>query len=82
VPEVAQQRAHDRAIDTVGDRAPGGIGRPPHLLLTRSYGAIDGQFYPNGIEGWMVKLDANPQGSILSTRNSTLHGRSPIARIK
>ena len=24
------------------------------------YGAIDPQFYPDGIDGWMVKLDAKP----------------------
>jgi hypothetical protein len=71
VPEVAQQRAHDRAIDTVGDRAPGGIVTAAASTTNSLYGAIDGQFYPNGIEG-----------SILSTRNSSLHGRSPIARIK
>jgi selenium-binding protein 1 len=29
------------------------------------YGAIDEQFYPDGIEGWMVKLDA-PEGRGLS----------------
>jgi selenium-binding protein 1 len=28
------------------------------------YGAIDGQFYPEGIDGWMVKLDAAPDGGI------------------
>ena len=28
------------------------------------YGAIDPQFYPDGIEGWMVKLDAAPNGGI------------------
>ena len=28
------------------------------------YGAIDPQFYPDGIEGWMVKLDAKPDGGI------------------
>ncbi len=28
------------------------------------YGAIDPQFYPDGIDGWMVKLDANPEGGI------------------
>ncbi len=28
------------------------------------YGAIDPQFYPDGIEGWMVKLDADPKGGI------------------
>jgi selenium-binding protein 1 len=26
------------------------------------YGAIDAQFYPEGIDGWMVKLDASPGG--------------------
>jgi hypothetical protein len=26
--------------------------------------AIDPQFYPDGIEGWMVKLDAKPGGGI------------------
>jgi methanethiol oxidase len=28
------------------------------------YSAIDPQFYPDGIEGWMVKLDASPAGGI------------------
>jgi selenium-binding protein 1 len=28
------------------------------------YGAIDSQFYPNGLDGWMVKLDAAPSGGI------------------
>jgi selenium-binding protein 1 len=28
------------------------------------YGAIDEQFYPDGIKGWMVKLDADPAGGI------------------
>jgi selenium-binding protein 1 len=28
------------------------------------YGVIDEQFYPDGIEGWMVKLDAKPDGGI------------------
>jgi selenium-binding protein 1 len=28
------------------------------------YGAVDPQFYPEGIEGWMVKLDAKPGGGI------------------
>jgi selenium-binding protein 1 len=28
------------------------------------YGAIDPQFYPEGINGWMVKLDAHPDGGI------------------
>jgi selenium-binding protein 1 len=28
------------------------------------YGAIDPQFYPEGLDGWMVKLDAKPEGGI------------------
>jgi selenium-binding protein 1 len=28
------------------------------------YGAVDPQFYPDGIDGWMVKLDARPDGGI------------------
>jgi methanethiol oxidase len=28
------------------------------------YGAIDRQFYHNGLDGWMVKLDAGPGGGI------------------
>jgi selenium-binding protein 1 len=28
------------------------------------YGAIDPQFYEGGFDGWMVKLDAGPDGGI------------------
>lgn len=28
------------------------------------YGVIDEQFYPDGVKGWMVKLDAKPEGGI------------------
>jgi selenium-binding protein 1 len=28
------------------------------------YGAIDDQLYPDGVNGWMVKLDAGPDGGI------------------
>ncbi len=35
------------------------------IYFTNSlYGAVDPQFYPDGIEGWMVKLDAAPSGGI------------------
>jgi selenium-binding protein 1 len=35
------------------------------IYFTNSlYGAIDPQFYHNGIDGWMVKLDAQPGGGI------------------
>ena len=28
------------------------------------YGAVDPQFYPDGVKGWMVKVDAKPEGGI------------------
>jgi methanethiol oxidase len=35
------------------------------VFFTNSlYGAVDPQFYPEGIEGWMVKLDVRPGGGI------------------
>jgi selenium-binding protein 1 len=35
------------------------------VYLTNSlYASWDEQFYPEGIRGWAVKLDANPQGGI------------------
>jgi selenium-binding protein 1 len=33
------------------------------------YGAIDEQFYPEGIDGWMVKLDADPGGGLAFDRD-------------
>jgi selenium-binding protein 1 len=35
------------------------------IFLTNSlYAAWDAQFYPNGLDGWFVKLDANADGSL------------------
>jgi len=35
------------------------------IYLTNSlYASWDAQFYPEGIDGWMVKLDAKPEGGI------------------
>jgi methanethiol oxidase len=35
------------------------------VYLTNSlYASWDAQFYPDGIRGWMTKIDANPQGGI------------------
>jgi methanethiol oxidase len=35
------------------------------IYFTNSlYGAIDEQFYPEGLNGWMVKVDAQPDGGI------------------
>ena len=28
------------------------------------FGVIDEQFYPDGVKGWMVKLDTRPEGGI------------------
>jgi selenium-binding protein 1 len=40
------------------------------VYLTNSlYGAIDEQIYPDGIRGWMAKLDANPNGGLEFDRN-------------
>jgi selenium-binding protein 1 len=33
------------------------------------YGAIDTQFYEGGLQGWMVKLDAQPNGGISFDKN-------------
>ncbi len=42
------------------------VSRDGHrVYFTNSlYGAIDDQFYPDGLEGWMVKLDAAPGGGL------------------
>jgi selenium-binding protein 1 len=35
------------------------------IYLTNSlYSPWDAQFYPDGIEGWMVKLDTHPRGGM------------------
>jgi selenium-binding protein 1 len=35
------------------------------IYFTNSlYGAVDSQFYPDGLDGWMVKLNARPGGGI------------------
>ena len=35
------------------------------VYLTNSlYAPWDAQFYPEGIKGWMVKIDADPKGGI------------------
>jgi selenium-binding protein 1 len=55
--------------------APGPLNGGPQMVevsrdgrrvyFTNSlYGAVDPQFYPEGIDGWMVKLDAAPEGGI------------------
>ena len=39
------------------------------IYFTNSlYGAVDPQFYPDGIKGWMVKVDAQPNGGIALDR--------------
>jgi selenium-binding protein 1 len=42
------------------------VSRDGHrVYLTNSlYTPWDAQFYPDGIRGWMVKLDADPKGGM------------------
>ena len=46
------------------------------------YGAVDPQFYPDGIDGWMVKLDAERMAASRSTRSSSSPGPKVIDRIR
>ena len=40
------------------------------IYFTNSlYSAVDTQFYPDGVEGWMVKVDAKPEGGIEFDKN-------------
>jgi selenium-binding protein 1 len=35
------------------------------IYFTNSlYSAIDNQFYPDGMKGWMVRVNAKPEGGI------------------
>ena len=47
------------------------ISRDGHrVYFTNSlYAAWDRQFYPDGIQGWMAKLDVSPEGNIALDRN-------------
>ena len=36
------------------------------------YGVIDEQFYPDGVKGWMVKVDAKPAGGMAFDSNFLL----------
>src|SRR5205085_2667374 len=43
----------------------GGRRRKSEIYLTNSlYLAWDAQFYPEGLRGWAVKIDANPEGGM------------------
>jgi selenium-binding protein 1 len=66
---IVERASHPSAVDRPLNGGPQMVevsrdGR--RVYFTNSlYGAIDEQFYPEGIEGWMVKLDA-PDGGGLS----------------
>jgi selenium-binding protein 1 len=50
------------------------------VYLTNSlYASWDAQFYPEGIDGWMVKLDAGDDGSFAVDPNFFVeyHGERP-----
>lgn len=38
-------------------------------LSNSLYGAWDAQFYPEGVKGWVAKIDANPNGGITADPN-------------
>ena len=65
---IATRASHPQA----GDRSLNGgpqmveVSRDgKRVYFTNSlYGVIDEQFYPDGVNGWMVKLDAGPEGGL------------------
>jgi selenium-binding protein 1 len=65
---IVRRTAHPSAPDRPLNGAPQMVevsrdGR--RLYLTNSlYTPWDAQFYPDGIRGWMVKLDADPKGGM------------------
>jgi selenium-binding protein 1 len=65
---VVSRASHPRAKNGALTGAPQMVeisrdGR--RVYFTNSlYGAIDPQFYPEGVDGWMAKLDAGPNGGI------------------
>jgi selenium-binding protein 1 len=64
---IVSRAAHPAAMDPLN-------GGPQMVEISRDgkrvyftnslYGAVDPQFYPEGIDGWMVKLDAGKDGGI------------------
>jgi selenium-binding protein 1 len=65
---IVQQGAHPSRPEVALNGGPQMVevsrdGR--RVYLTNSlYSALDSQFYPGGINGWMVKLDAGEDGSL------------------
>ena len=65
---IVRRTAHPSAPDRPLNGAPQMVevsrdGR--RVYLTNSlYTPWDAQFYPDGIRGWMVKLDADPKGGM------------------
>ena len=46
------------------------------------YSAVDDQFYPDGIKGWMVKVNAKPEGGIEFDEDFFLAWPMATCRIK
>jgi methanethiol oxidase len=63
---IVERRAHPAAGDVNGGPQMIEVSRDGRrVFLTNSlYAAWDRQFYPDGIDGWMVKLDATPDGGL------------------
>ncbi len=63
---IVRRAAHPRGGSLTGGPQMLEISRDGRrVYVTNSlYLPWDGQFYPDGLRGWMVKLDASPQGGI------------------
>ena len=53
------------------------------VYVTNSlYASWDAQFYPDGIHGWMAKLDADPDGGMTLDPNFFLDVRAASGRTR
>ena len=64
---IVRHTPHPQSENAVERRTSDGRGeprRPPRVFTNSLYVPWDEQFYPDGIRGWMVKMDAKPEGGI------------------
>src|SRR5439155_1435740 len=74
---IVQKGAHPAAGPLNGGPQMVEISRDgKRVYVTNSlYASWDAQFYPEGIKGWIVKLDADPTGASPPTRTSSCPSR-------
>jgi methanethiol oxidase len=46
------------------------------------YRSWDDQFYPDGLDGWLIKLDADPVGGLTADPNFLLHGEHRCHQVR